>query len=59
MARQLITHLCFDSVCVQAIATMIPRAEHVRLLREETNQINGSGKPLEAMEWKNCSGCTR
>jgi hypothetical protein len=38
---------------------MIPRAEHVRLLREETNQINGSGKPLEAMEWKNCSGCTR
>jgi hypothetical protein len=37
----------------------LPRAECMFAFRELENQIDVSGQPLEAMEWKRCSGCTR
>ena len=37
----------------------LPQAECMLAFREMENQIDVSGQPLEAMEWKRCSKCTR
>ena len=37
----------------------LPRAERVFAFRELENQIDVSGQPLEDMEWKRRSRCTR
>jgi hypothetical protein len=37
----------------------LSQAERMRPLREERNQNNRSGEPLEEIEWKKYSGCMR
>jgi hypothetical protein len=45
----MITHLCFTSVSVQAIATMISASGTEFSLARSDKQIYGSGEPLEAL----------
>jgi hypothetical protein len=37
----------------------LAQAEYKRPLREEGNENDSSGEPLEAMGWKKCSRCMR
>ena len=53
-------HTCvFIAIACKLLIQSLPRVQCYVAWREEANQFNVSGRPLEAMGWKKCSGCMR